>query len=343
VALETERRSDGESVLDRRSLLGKAAATTFGLATVGGLASVAQGARAAVAGGSKGTIGFNQPDSANPVVYVLYKGAQAEAKKRGYELLQSTANLQADKQIAEINTWIAEGVDAMTVLPLNADAMAPLLKRAHDAGIEFVGYVLRIPNEDGYVGFDNVRGARLLGTYTGNWVKQKLGGNAEVAILTADALGAVGKRVHDAANLMQKIAPGAKIVAHQDAITAPQAFTTTQSILQAHPNVSVMICMSDDGSVGAQQAFMQTKPSQSRQDQMAIVGFDGGERALAQILKGTVLRASAALDLYSIGRSAVWVPANILEKKKPTEAVSEPILVTYQRQAAGKKLLASYK
>ena len=331
---------DGDS-LDRGAFLRIAAGTTLGLAGLTGLgAEAASGARGAA---SKGMIGFNQPDSANPVVFVLYRGAQAEAKRLGYTLLQSSANLQATKQIAEIQTWIAEGVKGITVLPLNADSMAPLLKKAQAKGIPFVGYAAPIPGENGFDGWNNIKGASEVGTFAGNWVNSTLGGNAEVALLTADALGAIGARVHLAGSDLQKVAPKAKIVAHQDAITAPQALTVAQSMLSANPNINVFICMSDDGCIGVQQAFMQTKPSAARQAQMCIVGFDGGQRALAAILKGGVIKATAALDLLKIGAAAVSIPVNIIEKNgAPRVSRPDPLLVTHATQALGKQLLARY-
>jgi len=287
-------------------------------------------------------IGFNQPDSANPVVFVLYRGAQAEAKRLGYTLLQSSAGLDPTKQIAEIQTWIAEGVKGLTVLPLNAGAMTPLLKKAQQAGIPFVGYAAKIPGENGFCGWNNVEGANEVGTFAGKWVNSTLAGKAEVALLTADALGAIGLRVHNAASDLQKVAPKAKIVAHQDAITAPQALTVAQSMLSANPNINVFICMSDDGCIGAQQAFMQTKPSKARQAQMCIVGFDGGQRALAAILKGGVIKATAALDLLEVGAAAVSIPVDLITKKGPTSSTPAPLLVTHATQALGKKLLARY-
>ena len=42
----------------------------------------------------------------------------------------------------------------------------------------------------------------------------------------------------------------AEIVNRTEAVLAPEAFTATQSILQANPNVNVILCIADDGCLG---------------------------------------------------------------------------------------------
>ena len=79
-----------------------------------------------------------------------------------YELLQSRANGQLDAQIAEVQTWIAQKVPAMTILALDINAMTPFVKQAHDAGIVFVSYAQSVPGSDKYrlrpdeSGYDNL-------------------------------------------------------------------------------------------------------------------------------------------------------------------------------------------
>ena len=111
----------------RRLLLGGAGA--LGALTL----ARAPGALATVerASNSK-SIAFAQPDTSAGVYPLLLKGAKAGASKRGYELLESHANHQLDNQVNEINTWIAQEIGGMIVLPLDNNAMLPLIQKAHD-------------------------------------------------------------------------------------------------------------------------------------------------------------------------------------------------------------------
>ena len=81
-------------------------------------------------------------------------------KARGYELLESHANSQLDAQLSEIQTWIAEGVGAIVALPLDNNAIVPLIHQAHKAGVKFLDYSDKaLPGTDGWVIFNNLQGA----------------------------------------------------------------------------------------------------------------------------------------------------------------------------------------
>ena len=142
-----------------------------------------------------------------------------------------------------------------------------------------------------------------------------MGGEAEIASLTADFHETGRQRIGGAEKQIVELAPNAKVVNRTEAILAPEAFETTQSILQANPNVNVILCIADDGCLGAAQAFEATGRDPNT---ICIVGWDGSREVMKRIMEGgTPIRATGALDLLAIGRSAIWVPANILENKEP--------------------------
>lgn len=327
----------GASYLNRRRFLGAAGAAT--LAGSGLLRGRLVGAQEATPVPIKGQIAFGQPDRTADVYKPLIAGAKLEGKERGYEVLESFAEGRADKQIAEINTWIGSGVKGMTILPLDEQAMQPAIEKAHEAGIVFVSYSDIIPNADGYTVFDSEGGGEMVGEWVGNWINEHLGGEAEVASLTADFHETGRQRIGGAEKKIMEIAPKAKIVNRTEAVLAPEAFTTTQSILQANPNVNVILCIADDGCLGAAQAFEATGRDAST---MCIVGWDGSREVMKRIMEGGPIRATGALDLLAIGRSAIWVPANIIEGVEPTNYTSEYVLVTEDTPEIAQELIDNY-
>jgi ABC-type sugar transport system substrate-binding protein len=288
----------------------------------------------------QGQIAFGQPDRTADVYKPLIAGAKLEGQARGYEVLESFAEGRADKQIAEINTWIGSGVKAMTILPLDEKAMQPAIEKAHAAGIVFVSYSDIIPNADGYTVFDSVQGGEMVGEWVGNWINENLGGEAEIASLTADFHETGRQRIGGAEKKIMELAPNVKIVNRTEAILAPEAFETTQSILQANPNLNVVLCIADDGCLGAAQAFAATDRDPNT---VCIVGWDGSREVMKRIMDGgTPIRATGALDLLAIGRSAIWVPANILENKEPTNYTSKYELVTADTPELAQRLIDAY-
>ena len=55
-----------------------------------------------------------------------------------------------------------------------------------------------LPGTDGWVIFDNLQGAKLVGTYAGQWVNRNLGGKAKVALLTHEIQQTGRDRIHGA-------------------------------------------------------------------------------------------------------------------------------------------------
>ena len=126
------------------------------------------------------------------------------------------------------------------------------------------------------------------------------------------------------------------------AVLAPEALKATQSLLQAHPNVKVMVCCADDGALGARAAYMNSGLSS---DNVFLCGFDGSKQNLTLIKqKDKFIRASAALDIADVGRKVIQIPDNIWNKRKPTEVALPYVIVTEDTDTATiDRLLAVYK
>ena len=113
-----------KATIDRRKFVAGAAATAGALAFPGQIfARVTRGSNSKA-------VAFAQPDTSFAGYPLLLHGAKAEASKRGYQLLESHANHQLDAQVNELNTWIGQGIGGVIVLPLDNNAMAPLIKKA---------------------------------------------------------------------------------------------------------------------------------------------------------------------------------------------------------------------
>ena len=189
-------------------------------------------------------------------------------------------------QVSEIQTWIGEGAAGIVVLPLDNNAIEPLVTQAHAKGIKVLDYSDNtLPHVDGWVIFDNLQGAKLVGTYAGHWVNNTLGGKAQVAMLTHNIQLTGRQRTGGCLAALQKVAPGAKLVAQHEGVLSPQTLAPAQSMLEAHPDINVFICIADEGCDGVLQAFLGTHPSAARKKEMFILGFDGSVPVIQQVLK----------------------------------------------------------
>ena len=328
-----------EEALTRRVLLSRGAL----IVGSAGLVPMLVGCGSGKGGGSDKRIAFAQPDTSSAVYPLLLAGAKKEASSRGYTLLQSSANSKLDAQLSELNTWIGQKIGGIIVLPLDNDAMAPVIKRANRNGVKILDYSDKaLPNTDGWVIFDNLQGARLVGEHAGKWVNDKLQGKAKVALLTHEVQQTGRERIGGAVKALQSVAPGAEVVARQEGVLAADTLTVFRSMLQAHPDINVVFCIADDGCLGTERAFMQTNPSQARQDRMYMAGWDGSLPVFRKIVEGGVIRSTGALDLIGIGSAAIRATANAVEGKRPTEINYPYVLVSQDDPAKARQFIKRY-
>ncbi|MGE0140948.1 MAG: substrate-binding domain-containing protein, partial [Ilumatobacteraceae bacterium] len=103
-----------------------------------------------------GTIAFAHPHRAGDFYSALKAGAQEAADERGYELVESFADGSIEAQIAEVNTWLAQGeIDAITIHSLDVNAMAPLVESAHAEGVPWIACATPVDGADGSVLFED--------------------------------------------------------------------------------------------------------------------------------------------------------------------------------------------
>ena len=254
--------------------------------------------------------------------------------------MKATPTPQLDAQLSEIQTWIGEDVGAVVALPLDNNAIVPLIHKAHAAGTKFLDYSDNaLPGVDGWVIFDNLQGAKLVGTYAGQWVKQNLGGQAQVALLTHQIQLTGRQRVEGCVKALPAVAPGAKVVAQHEGVLSPDTFPAFQTMLQAHPGINVVICIADEGCDGVLRAFQATRRSAQRTKDMFICGFDGSGPVIQAIGTGGPIRATAPRrrrHRQGVHQAAV----NAIEGKSPTKINFPYVLCTCQAKAVNQKLLA---
>jgi ribose transport system substrate-binding protein len=311
--------------IDRRDFLtrmGGAAAALVGASTVTGMFDQLDTMTARAA---QKVLGVGQPDRTADFYPGFMRVIMQEAKKRGWRILQSYAGNSIEKQVAELHEWIAQGVTAIVVLPRDASAMGPIVQECKKQGIIFVGYANIVPHEDGFIVWDDPTGATAMGKVVGKFINENLGGKADVGMLTYVENQATRNRIKYSKAAIHKVAPRAQFF-ETPAVLAPEALKATQSLLQAHPNMKVIVCCADDGALGARAAYRNSGKSA---DNVFICGFDGSKENLLLIgRKDKYIRASAALNLISVGRSVVDIPDNILHHRKPTSIREAYTIVT---------------
>lgn len=323
--------------LSRRDLLRGAGALGAGLALGAAMPSVAGAATRRAASAKQ--VAFAYPYTSVQVYQPILKGALAEAAKLNVQLLQSNSQLNSGAQLAELDTWIAEGVGAIVILPLDYSALGPVIPKAHKAGVKILGYAVKLPGEDGFLLWNDAAGAKAVGNAAAQWVNTHKRGKAEVGLLTQQAVEVGRTRINGAVAALKKAAPGAKIVASTEAPDNAHALVAVRDMLQAHPNLSVIICVNDDDEVGAARAIIQAGKNPKN---FFLTGMDGSLTALQMIKSGQINGVTGALPLYDIGVGVTQFAADAMAGRRPTSKVFNYVLATNHNPAVVQQLISAY-
>ncbi|MDE2859504.1 MAG: sugar ABC transporter substrate-binding protein [Chloroflexota bacterium] len=82
------------------------------------------------------TIGYGAPELSGGQG-VIMSGLVNAAQAKGWEVISSNANFDAEAQANQIDNFISQGVDAIVVVPVDSQAICSSVQRAQDAGIPF--------------------------------------------------------------------------------------------------------------------------------------------------------------------------------------------------------------
>jgi len=124
-------------------------------------------------------VGFAQSESNNPWRIAETKSMQDEAKRLGYQLVYTDAASSSAKQASDVQSMIAQGVDAIFLPPREDKPLVPVILQAKEAGIPVflidrdVDHTMAKPGEDyvTFIGSDFIEES----TRVANWMFKNAG------------------------------------------------------------------------------------------------------------------------------------------------------------------------
>ncbi len=298
---------------------------------------------------SLGTIAFSYGAEQSGIYPIVADPAAIEAERRGYDWLEGSANGDCDKQVQDIEGFIAAGVDAIVFLPLcGVEPYEPVVQQAKDAGIVIVGYSTAIPGGDSSIVYANVDGARGVAEEALRWLEEDFTGDPDTfswALFTFDQCGVACTDRTDPIRQIITDATGVEPL-EAESVAEDTGLEATETFLQADPGLNMVIGINDAGALGAYQAFVVQIESDGRDPgEIFVAGMDGQNEAL-ELLAGAdqygIYRVSGALILDQLGKAVADLPANILEGQPPTSLVLNYLILTPADAALAQEILDNY-
>lgn len=199
---------------------------------------------------------------------------------------------QPEKQVEALENFITLGVDAIMLNAVDLSAVEDVIARAMEAGIK-VGVYPSMEDVTMNFVFDEYNWGFDLGVEAGNWINDKLGGTATIACFNQAEL-------EEALGRYNGYIDGVLSVCDENDVTFLEPISTVEpvsamegmeNLLQAHPEIKVVLASADAAAVGAYQAIVASGVDTS---DMFLGGCDGISEALQYISEGSVFRATCA-------------------------------------------------
>ena len=287
------------------------------------------------------TIGYSVATLANPFFQGMTRGVQDGIKAHpDLKLINTSANGDAATQANQTLDLINQGVSALILNPISADAIVPVVRHANRKGIPVFTLDRGAACGECQVNFletDNEALGREGADFIAQQLKQRYG---EIRGNVVDLQGLLGTTAGDGREKgfaeqfakLQQANPGLKLIARQAADFDPaKAFNIMTQLLAANSQVDAVFNGNDDNAVGAIRAIKQANRFRPAGDagHIVVIGIDGTAQALAAIRDGQMDATLSQNPLTMAAQSVAYVDQYLRgDKNIPKHQFWPHILIT---------------
>jgi len=270
------------------------------------------------------SVGMTMGSLGNPYFVTLTEGAKAKVLELNpnAKITSVSADYDLSKQFTQIDNFISAGVDLILLNAVDPSAIESAIKKARKAGIVVVAVDVNAKGVDATVQTDNVEAGKLACQF----IIDKLSGKGNVIIENGPQVTSVTDRVTGCKSALAA-APDIKVLSDdQDAKGSREGgLNAMQGYLTRFPKIDGLFAINDPQAIGSDLAARQLKRSG-----IIITSVDGAPDIENALKTESSIQASASQDPWAMAQQAVMVGNDILNEKKPAEAVTllTPKLIT---------------
>jgi inositol transport system substrate-binding protein len=242
------------------------------------------------------------------------------------ELTIVDANNDSAKQTGQVENFLAQGMNAVVILPVDTAATGPMTKAVVKAGKPLV-YVNRkpsnLPKDVVYCGSNSIEA----GIMNMEELGKVMGGKGNVAILMGELSNeaAIG-RTDGIKKVVKEKFPDIKVVREQSGNwKREQGKTIMENWLASGQEINGVASNNDEMALGALQAIK----AAGKLGKIPVGGTDGSRDALASMSKGE-LNNTVFQDPVGQGEEAVNAAYLLVKKEPNSKVVDGNIWIAYQ-------------
>lgn len=297
------------------------------------------------ASGEKFKVGFAFYNLSNPVWAEVVEEAKRYGESLGMEVTYVDAGQDSSVQVSQIENFIQSGMDAICILAIDPTSVEDVAKKAMDAGIIVTDYSRGLENCYTTLTLDPIKTGTALVELAAKWIREKYGDNefewAHLDIPTVEVGVIQGQQIE---KHMKELFPNSKLVANAATLTVEQGQKNTENILQAHPNLRVILSQSAGGGVGGNEAI-KAAIDPSEYDDYGLFSIDATEQEVLNIINGDPQKGSISLGGGALHGRMLIDSINDLRNGKevpkivalPTQEVTKENAQQFYDEVYGKK------
>jgi ABC-type sugar transport system substrate-binding protein len=265
----------------------------------------------AFAAGKDVVVGITLQNMTEEFMIALENAINAKAAEYpNLKIVLNDAEGRTEKQVAQMDSFISQGVNAIIICPRDQEALVQSCKNALAAGIPVVTLSANIAENIGQVCItsENKQGGALQAEY----VMKAIGGKGKVAIFRGP-LGADAE-IGRGAGYDEILAgfPNVSVVYNDTANwQREEAMTKMENLLQTHSDLAAVMCMNDGMALGVIQAVK----AKGLLGEINISGIDAIPDAITSIEAGE-LNATCFQDAAGQGAGSVELAMKLIAGEK---------------------------
>ena len=214
--------------------------------------------------------------------------------------------MEPEKQVTNVENYIAQNVDGILCQCISVETMKDTLKHAMDAGIPVGIYPYDTSvGATTYFGYNEYDWGYSLGENAADWINSKLDGSAKILNVITTLEEAAVQRSQGWQDAIKALCDESKLEwVTVEATSSEDAMATTESALQANPDVDMVLVYNDEMGIGAYQAIVQSGLDTTN---MYLGSCDGTDTVLDYVQEDTVYRCTVGNDRFVSEIGFYWV------------------------------------
>ncbi|MGB6128116.1 MAG: sugar ABC transporter substrate-binding protein [Psychrilyobacter sp.] len=261
-------------------------------------------------------IGFASSSFTDKWQTYLNDAARTKGEEMGVKMIFTDGKNDPSTQLANVENYIVEGVDAIIIVMVDTSAPKPIVNACKEAGIPLIAVNRNFEGSDVFVGSDEIMAGELQMEY----VLKKLGGKGNVAILQGTPGFESAEKRTNGNEKDLKANPGMKIIFKDSGLwDRAKGMEITENWLESGEKIDAILANNDEMAIGAIRALT----AANKNDQVIVGGVDGTIDALKYVKEGT-LEVTVFQNPFGQGDLGVESAIKMAKGEKVTKFVEIP-------------------